>query len=104
MNAVLVAKPTDLLELKNSESRVMLLYATSEEANLILKYANDYNITGENYVWVVTQSVIEKKRTLQKFPIGMLGECELRAFLISSMAVFFHLPILFYRQSASVEG
>ncbi|XP_065211910.1 glutamate receptor ionotropic, NMDA 2B isoform X2 [Planococcus citri] len=73
LNAVLVAKPTDLLELKNSESRVMLLYATSEEANMILKYANDYNITGENYVWVVTQSVIEKKRTLQKFPIGMLG-------------------------------
>lgn len=52
----------------------MLLYATSDEANSILKYANDYNITGENYVWVVTQSVIEKKRTLHQFPIGMLGK------------------------------
>lgn len=53
----------------------MLLYATSDEANQILKYANDYNITGENYVWVVTQSVIEKKRqSLSKFPIGMLGK------------------------------
>lgn len=69
-----MTKPTDLLELKNSESRVMLLYSTSDEANSILKYANDYNITGENYVWVVTQSVIENLRTLHQFPIGMLGK------------------------------
>ncbi|XP_066901642.1 glutamate receptor ionotropic, NMDA 2B isoform X2 [Halyomorpha halys] len=73
LNAVLVTKASDLLELVNSESRVMLLYATREEAILILSWARDYGITGENYVWVVTQSVIENQMNPQQFPVGMLG-------------------------------
>ncbi|XP_076244681.1 glutamate ionotropic receptor NMDA type subunit 2 isoform X3 [Calliopsis andreniformis] len=73
LSAVFVTNPHDLLELVNSESRVMLLYSTREEATLILKAANDYKITGENYVWVVTQSVIENLDTPSQFPIGMLG-------------------------------
>ncbi len=52
----------------------MLLYATSDEANGILKAADEYKIIGENYVWVVTQSVIENLRTSHQFPIGMLGK------------------------------
>ncbi|KAG8225213.1 hypothetical protein J437_LFUL012688 [Ladona fulva] len=73
LNAVLVTKPSDLSELVNSESRVVLLYCTKEEALSILSAAADYQITGENYVWVVAQSVIENKMPYQQFPIGMLG-------------------------------
>lgn len=74
LNAVLVTNASDLIELVNSESRVMLLYATSDEANFILKAADEYKIIGENYVWVVTQSVIEHLRTPLQFPVGMLGK------------------------------
>ncbi|KZC10020.1 Glutamate [NMDA] receptor subunit epsilon-2 [Dufourea novaeangliae] len=73
LSAILVTEPHDLLELVNSESRVMLLYSTREEATRILKAAHDYKITGENYVWVVTQSVIENLQTPSQFPVGMLG-------------------------------
>lgn len=73
LNAVLVTKPSDLMELVSSESRVMLLYATREEAIHILTAARDLKITGENYVWVVTQSVIENLQTPNQFPVGMLG-------------------------------
>ncbi|XP_043477642.1 glutamate receptor ionotropic, NMDA 2B isoform X4 [Leptopilina heterotoma] len=73
LNAVQVTKPHDLHELVNSESRVMLLYSTREEAAHILKAARDLKITGENYVWVVTQSVIENLQTPHQFPVGMLG-------------------------------
>ncbi|XP_054286010.1 glutamate receptor ionotropic, NMDA 2B isoform X4 [Macrosteles quadrilineatus] len=73
LNTVLVTRPADLLELVNSESRVMLLYSTREEATHILSAARDYKITGENYVWVVTQSVIENLQTPYQFPVGMLG-------------------------------
>ncbi|XP_067004151.1 glutamate receptor ionotropic, NMDA 2B [Anabrus simplex] len=73
LNAILVTKPHDLMELVNSESRVMLLYSTREEAIHILTAAKDYKITGENYVWVVTQSVIENLKTPYQFPVGMLG-------------------------------
>ncbi|KYN08766.1 Glutamate [NMDA] receptor subunit epsilon-2 [Cyphomyrmex costatus] len=73
LSAILVTEPHDLLELVNSESRVMLLYSTREEATHILTAARDYKITGENYVWVVTQSVIENLQTPSQFPVGMLG-------------------------------
>ncbi|EGI68455.1 Glutamate [NMDA] receptor subunit epsilon-2 [Acromyrmex echinatior] len=73
LSAILVTEPHDLLELVNSESRVMLLYSTREEANEILSAAREYKITGENYVWVVTQSVIENLQTPSQFPVGMLG-------------------------------
>lgn len=73
LNTVLVTRPSDLVELVNSESRVMLLYSTREEATHILSAARDYKITGENYVWVVTQSVIENLQTPYQFPVGMLG-------------------------------
>lgn len=75
LSAILVTDPKhDLQELVNSESRVMLLYSTREEAIHILTAAREYKITGENYVWVVTQSVIENLQTPSQFPIGMLGE------------------------------
>ncbi|XP_063227962.1 glutamate receptor ionotropic, NMDA 2B [Bacillus rossius redtenbacheri] len=74
LNAVLVTSPLDLQELVNSESRVMLLYSTKEEAVSILTSARDrFKITGENYVWVVTQSVIGDLQPHSQFPVGMLG-------------------------------
>lgn len=69
-----MTKPGDLSELVSSESRVMLLYATREEAMFILAAARDLHITGENYIWVVTQSVIENLQTPNQFPVGMLGK------------------------------
>nr|QPZ88974.1 ionotropic receptor 10 [Diaphorina citri] len=73
INAVLFTKASDLEDLVHSESRVVLLYATREEAVRILSIANDLKITGENYIWVVTQSVIENLQTPSQFPVGMLG-------------------------------
>lgn len=75
LNAIMVTKPIDLLELVNTDARVILLYSTYEEAKQILSAANDYKITGVDYVWVVTQSVIGNMQTQQiQFPVGMLGE------------------------------
>lgn len=74
LNAILVTKAGDLVELVDSEARVMLLYCTREEAIEILSRAADLKLTGENYVWVVTQSVIENLQPPAQFPIGMLGE------------------------------
>lgn len=74
LNAVLYTRPNDLVELVNSESRVMLLYCTREEAIHILNNARDLKITGENYVWVAAQSVIATGTPPTQFPVGMLGK------------------------------
>lgn len=73
LSSVLVTKNSDLQQLVTSESRVMLLYCTREEALRILQAARNFKITGENYVWVVTQSVMENLQAPQLFPVGMLG-------------------------------
>ncbi|XP_073832511.1 glutamate ionotropic receptor NMDA type subunit 2 isoform X2 [Musca autumnalis] len=73
LNAIVVTRTSDLMELVNSEARVMLLYATQSEAITILRAAEELKLTGENYVWVVSQSVIEKKDAHAQFPVGMLG-------------------------------
>ncbi|KAK3910517.1 Glutamate receptor ionotropic, NMDA 2B, partial [Frankliniella fusca] len=73
LNAVLYTRASDLVELVNSESRVMLLYCTREEAIHILNNARDLKITGENYVWVAAQSVIATGTPPTQFPVGMLG-------------------------------
>lgn len=70
-------RPSDLSELVTSEARVMLLYATREEAADILSAAGDLHLTGENFVWIVTQSVLGSMQQPNKFPVGMLGK-ELR--------------------------
>lgn len=61
------------MQLVNSDARVMLLYCTKDEANEILKVASELHLTGENFVWVVTQSVIENAQPKSSFPPGMLG-------------------------------
>lgn len=56
-----------------------MLYATREEAAEILDWAREKELTGNNFVWIVTQSVIGESRNGQApskstFPIGMLGK------------------------------
>jgi len=72
---VMVVSERDLLSLVGSEARVLLLYCTREEARYILDEAGKLGLTGANYVWVVTQSVIGNDLDAQvEFPVGMLGE------------------------------
>ena len=47
LNSVIVTRPSDLMELVNSEARVMLLYCTKGEAIDILAAAEELKITGK---------------------------------------------------------
>lgn len=73
LNAAVVKKSSDLNEVVASEARVLLLYATRDEAADILSWAADLHLTGENFVWIVTQSVLGSMQQSHKFPAGMLG-------------------------------
>ncbi|KAJ8676354.1 hypothetical protein QAD02_012141, partial [Eretmocerus hayati] len=73
LNAVVYTGKKDLNDLINSESRVMLLYCTKDEAGWIFREAIELKIIGENYVWIVTQSVIENRQHGHHFPVGMIG-------------------------------
>lgn len=58
-----------------SEARVMLLYSTKEEAQEIMAAADMLAMTGKNYMWIVTQSVLGGGADYApgEFPFGMLG-------------------------------
>ena len=76
---VKVVGRSDIDLLANSETRIVLLYSTKEEANNILLWAREKGLTTTNYVWIVTQSVIGPSQqgqaeALPQFPIGMLGQ------------------------------
>ncbi|XP_066971386.1 glutamate receptor ionotropic, NMDA 2B-like isoform X1 [Macrobrachium rosenbergii] len=65
---------TDLMELVNSEARILFLYSTRSEAAAILAKAAVLGLTGRNYLWIVTQSVIQSQlEAPMEFPVGMLG-------------------------------
>ncbi len=65
----------DLRELSLSETRIILLYSTRHEGSAIMRWAREEGLTGNSFVWIVTQSVIgESKEALPDFPTGMLGE------------------------------
>ena len=79
---VKATKDEDMAVLVESETRIILLYSTMDEADQIMKWNNTKKLTGQNYVWIVTQSVIgESVKDTQgvkadakaTFPIGMLG-------------------------------
>ena len=70
---------SDLTDDKILSPRIILLYATREEAARLLEWARERDLTGHDYVWIVTQSVIGESRggvapTKPQFPVGMLGE------------------------------
>ncbi|XP_023347028.1 glutamate receptor ionotropic, NMDA 2B [Eurytemora carolleeae] len=64
-------------DLAKSEVRIFLLYSTQREAELIMQKGAAAGLTGSNYLWIVTQSVVgdpkDKVSLREKFPIGMLG-------------------------------
>lgn len=65
----------DLAIVADSEARIMLLYSTRNEASYIMRSAEGLGLTGKNYVWIVTQSVVGSTNFAPNdFPVGMLGE------------------------------
>ena len=68
---------SQLLLLAKSEARVILLYSSKEEAQEIFYVANTLQLTGKNYIWIVTQSVVgtaSESYAPGHFPTGMLGQ------------------------------
>lgn len=51
--------------LSKSEARVMLLYCSKGEAQRIMNEANNMKLTGKNYIWIVTQSVVSTHPSLK---------------------------------------
>ncbi len=75
LTTVMVVSEKDLLPLVGSEARILLLYCTRDEAAGILQDAAKLGLTGANYVWIVTQSVIGNSLEAPLgFPVGMLGK------------------------------
>ncbi|XP_050721991.1 glutamate receptor ionotropic, NMDA 2B-like [Eriocheir sinensis] len=74
-NTVRVSDPdTDLGILVSSEARILFLYSTRSEAAAIMHSAGQLGLTGTNYLWIVTQSVIQSNADAPgEFPVGMLG-------------------------------
>lgn len=73
---VLILSENDLAPLVHSEARILLLYCTKDEAKWIMQAATKHGLTGSNYVWIVTQSVMGDKVSdisSLDLPIGMLG-------------------------------
>jgi len=66
----------ELKPLSLSEARVILLYSTKREAQEILAAARHLGMTNKNYMWIVTQSVLDRGSgyATGEFPPGMLGE------------------------------
>ncbi|EFX77933.1 hypothetical protein DAPPUDRAFT_246687 [Daphnia pulex] len=66
---------SNLGSLLGTEARILLLYSTREEARSILKTAGQMGLTGDKYVWIVTQSVIgSTTESPPEFPVGMLDD------------------------------
>lgn len=79
----------ELEELADSEARIMLLFATREEALEIMGAAHDLGLTSKNYVWIASQSVVGTKPELphEQFPPGMLSTYE-----IQYVNIYLYLP------------
>uniref|UniRef100_Q296F7 Glutamate [NMDA] receptor subunit 1 n=1 Tax=Drosophila pseudoobscura pseudoobscura TaxID=46245 RepID=NMDA1_DROPS len=58
-----------LIDMKTAQSRVYLMYASTEDAQVIFRDAGEYNMTGEGHVWIVTEQALFANNT----PDGVLG-------------------------------
>ncbi|XP_017044133.1 glutamate [NMDA] receptor subunit 1 isoform X1 [Drosophila ficusphila] len=58
-----------LIDMKTAQSRVYLMYASTEDAQVIFRDAGEYNMTGEGHVWIVTEQALFSNNT----PDGVLG-------------------------------
>ncbi|XP_064096629.1 glutamate receptor ionotropic, NMDA 2B-like isoform X2 [Macrobrachium nipponense] len=75
-NVIINNAKEDLAVVADSEARIILLYSTNQEAKSIMRAAETMGLTGENYVWIVTQSVMGSLSGVNNnndFPVGMLG-------------------------------
>lgn len=77
LNSVIVTRSSDLMELVNSEARVMLLYCTKEEAVDILASAEELKITG---LLSIFYPIYNKKKTStqsrRKLRLGCHSKCD----------------------------
>ncbi|XP_011137653.1 glutamate [NMDA] receptor subunit 1 [Harpegnathos saltator] len=58
-----------LMEMKNAQARVCLMYASKTDARVIFRDAAALNMTGAGYVWIVTEQALEAPNA----PEGLLG-------------------------------
>ncbi|KAM7364715.1 glutamate ionotropic receptor NMDA type subunit 1 isoform 3-T3 [Cochliomyia hominivorax] len=58
-----------LLDMKTAQSRVYLVYASTEDAQVIFRDAALYNMTEGGHVWIVTEQALSANNT----PDGVLG-------------------------------
>ncbi|XP_017847480.1 glutamate [NMDA] receptor subunit 1 [Drosophila busckii] len=58
-----------LIDMKTAQSRVYLMYASAEDAQVIFRNAAEFNMTGEGHVWIVTEQALHASNT----PAGVLG-------------------------------
>ncbi|CAB4065895.1 GRIN2B [Lepeophtheirus salmonis] len=71
---VKVTSREEMAIVKHSETRILLLYSTRAEGENIMRWAKEFDLTGNSYVWITTQSVIgEGREALPEFPAGMLA-------------------------------
>ncbi|XP_048518841.1 glutamate [NMDA] receptor subunit 1 isoform X1 [Dendroctonus ponderosae] len=58
-----------LIEMKNAQARVYLMYANKNDAKVIFKDAASLNMTDAGYAWIVTEQALEADNV----PEGILG-------------------------------
>ncbi|KAK0095902.1 hypothetical protein PV326_007060 [Microctonus aethiopoides] len=58
-----------LVEMKNAQARVCLMYASQTDAEVIFRDAAALNMTGAGYVWIVTEQALDAPNA----PEGLLG-------------------------------
>ncbi|GJQ87548.1 Nmdar1 [Trypoxylus dichotomus] len=58
-----------LLEMKNAQARVYLMYSSKTDAEVIFRDAAWLNMTGAGYAWIVTEQALDAKNV----PDGILG-------------------------------
>ncbi|XP_033610678.1 glutamate receptor ionotropic, NMDA 2B isoform X2 [Cryptotermes secundus] len=74
ISTLVLSNVSDLSQLANTETRIILLYSTREEAREILAEATRLKLTGTSYLWLATQSVVSNTMEApREFPVGMLG-------------------------------
>lgn len=69
-----------LAELQNTDTRIILLHSSKEEAIEIFRVANELGLTGKSFMWIVSRTILGERGDLgdfpatpETFPIGMLG-------------------------------
>ncbi|CAK9290348.1 unnamed protein product [Gordionus sp. m RMFG-2023] len=70
---------TSLYPLTLTTARIFVLHSSRDEASKIFKIANDLKLTGKDYMWIVTQSVVGNTQEFMDFdkqqiyPVGIFG-------------------------------